>query len=213
MVGLSDSRCYVHTVSCRYYPPAGNDASSAEMLPSGAFAQKTDLPRIGMTSDLRSTDDAIENVWRHNRNAAVERLPKRKHTDTQMSFVQPTDGNHYVSYIDSFNNNIAQLQLFDDIDSRTQIHTTHIHTQIYQLFYVQKSDISRVCSLPTCSWPLCNAVTHFNNTRPAIPRFHQPRLFRRPVWYENLFGVVSCPENSNINTDGLDSVVIGSRDQ
>ena len=33
-----------------------------------------------------------------------------------------------------------------------------------------------------------------------------------PVWYENLSGVVSCPENSNINTDGLDSVVIGSRD-
>ena len=33
------------------------------------------------------------------------------------------------------------------------------------------------------------------------------------VWYENLSGVVSCPENSNINTDGLDSVVIGSRDQ
>src|SRR6218665_2700401 len=31
------------------------------------------------------------------------------------------------------------------------------------------------------------------------------------VWYENLSGVVSCPENSNINTDGLDSVVIGSR--
>ena len=37
--------------------------------------------------------------------------------------------------------------------------------------------------------------------------------FERPVWYENLSGVVSCPENSNINTDGLDSVVIGSRDQ
>ena len=36
---------------------------------------------------------------------------------------------------------------------------------------------------------------------------------RGPVWYENLSGVVSCPENSNINTDGLDSVVIGSRDQ
>ena len=35
----------------------------------------------------------------------------------------------------------------------------------------------------------------------------------RPVWYENLSGVVSCPENININTDGLDSVVIGSRDQ
>ena len=34
-----------------------------------------------------------------------------------------------------------------------------------------------------------------------------------PVWYENLSGVVSCPENSNKNTDGLDSVVIGSRDQ
>ena len=34
-----------------------------------------------------------------------------------------------------------------------------------------------------------------------------------PVWYENLSGVVSCPENSNINTDRLDSVVIGSRDQ
>jgi len=40
-----------------------------------------------------------------------------------------------------------------------------------------------------------------------------------PVWYENLSGVVSCPENSNteyksmINTDGLDSFVIGSRDQ
>jgi len=34
-----------------------------------------------------------------------------------------------------------------------------------------------------------------------------------PVWYENLSGVVSCPENSNINIDGLDSVVIGSRDQ
>ena len=34
-----------------------------------------------------------------------------------------------------------------------------------------------------------------------------------PVWYENLSGVVSCPENSNIHTDGLDSVVIGSRDQ
>ena len=34
-----------------------------------------------------------------------------------------------------------------------------------------------------------------------------------PVWYENLSGVVSCPENSKINTDGLDSVVIGSRDQ
>ena len=34
-----------------------------------------------------------------------------------------------------------------------------------------------------------------------------------PVWYENLSGVVSCPENSNINTDGLDSVVFGSRDQ
>ena len=33
-----------------------------------------------------------------------------------------------------------------------------------------------------------------------------------PVWYENLSGVVSCPENSNINTDGLDSVVIGSRE-
>ena len=32
---------------------------------------------------------------------------------------------------------------------------------------------------------------------------------RRPVWYENLSGVVSCPENSNINADGLDSVVIG----
>ena len=27
------------------------------------------------------------------------------------------------------------------------------------------------------------------------------------MWYENLSGVVSCPENSNINTDGLDSVV------
>jgi len=26
-------------------------------------------------------------------------------------------------------------------------------------------------------------------------------------------GVVSCPENSNINSDGLDSVVIGSRVQ
>ena len=24
------------------------------------------------------------------------------------------------------------------------------------------------------------------------------------MWYENLSGVVSCPENSNINTDGLD---------
>jgi len=35
----------------------------------------------------------------------------------------------------------------------------------------------------------------------------------RPVWYENLSGVVIRPENSNINTDGLDSVVIGSRDQ
>src|SRR6218665_3956576 len=34
-----------------------------------------------------------------------------------------------------------------------------------------------------------------------------------PVWYENLSGVVSCLENSNINTDGLYSVVIGSRDQ
>src|SRR6218665_2864689 len=34
-----------------------------------------------------------------------------------------------------------------------------------------------------------------------------------PVWCENLSGVVSCPENSNINTDGLDSAVIGSRDQ
>ena len=34
-----------------------------------------------------------------------------------------------------------------------------------------------------------------------------------PVWYENLSGVVSCPENSNINTDGLDSVLIGSREQ
>ena len=34
-----------------------------------------------------------------------------------------------------------------------------------------------------------------------------------PVWYENLSGVVSCPENSNINIDGLDSVTIGSRDQ
>ena len=39
--------------------------------------------------------------------------------------------------------------------------------------------------------------------------------FSRPVWYENLSGVVRCPKNSNINTDGLDSVVIGShsRDQ
>jgi len=35
----------------------------------------------------------------------------------------------------------------------------------------------------------------------------------RPVWYETMSGVVSCPKNSNINTDGLDSVVIGSRDQ
>ena len=34
-----------------------------------------------------------------------------------------------------------------------------------------------------------------------------------PLWYENLSGVVSCPENSNINADGLDSGVIGSRDQ
>ena len=42
-----------------------------------------------------------------------------------------------------------------------------------------------------------------------------PSIMRRlaPVWYENLCGVVSCPENSNINTDGLYSVVIGSRDQ
>ena len=38
-------------------------------------------------------------------------------------------------------------------------------------------------------------------------------IFLIPVWYENLSGVGSCPENSNINTDGLDSVVIGSRDQ
>ena len=39
------------------------------------------------------------------------------------------------------------------------------------------------------------------------------RDFWAPVWYENLSGVVSCPENSNINADGLDSVVVGSRDQ
>ena len=38
-------------------------------------------------------------------------------------------------------------------------------------------------------------------------------LMANPVWYENLSGVVSCPEDSNINTDGLDSVVISSRDQ
>ena len=38
-------------------------------------------------------------------------------------------------------------------------------------------------------------------------------LHQMPVWYENLSGVVSCPENSNINTHGLDSDVIGSRDQ
>src|SRR6218665_1535830 len=48
--------------------------------------------------------------------------------------------------------------------------------------------------------------------------YYRSRTFGRrnvwaPVWYENLSGVVSCPENSNINTDGLDSVVIGSRDQ
>src|SRR6218665_712534 len=44
-------------------------------------------------------------------------------------------------------------------------------------------------------------IRHGHNRRPM------------PVWYENLSGVVSCPENSNINTDGMDSVVIGSRDQ
>ena len=41
----------------------------------------------------------------------------------------------------------------------------------------------------------------------------RPAGLAPPVWYENLSGVVICPENSNINTDGLDSVVIGSRDQ
>ena len=40
-------------------------------------------------------------------------------------------------------------------------------------------------------------------------------LLHGPVWYENLSvaGVISCPENSNINTDGQDSAAIGSRDQ
>jgi len=42
---------------------------------------------------------------------------------------------------------------------------------------------------------------------------HRALNCQEPVWYENLSGVVSCPENSNINTDGLDSVVIGSRDE
>ena len=34
--------------------------------------------------------------------------------------------------------------------------------------------------------------------------------YQVPVWYENLSGVVICPDNSNINING---VVIGSRDQ
>ena len=36
------------------------------------------------------------------------------------------------------------------------------------------------------------------------------RVDPAPVWYENLSGVVICPDNSNINING---VVIGSRDQ
>ena len=35
----------------------------------------------------------------------------------------------------------------------------------------------------------------------------------RPVWYENLSGVVIRPDNLDINIDGADSIVIGSRDQ
>src|SRR6218665_1635215 len=46
----------------------------------------------------------------------------------------------------------------------------------------------------------------------APPRTIRPQQLetRDPVWYENLSGVVSCPENSNINTEGLDHRLIFS---
>src|SRR6218665_1189834 len=56
------------------------------------------------------------------------------------------------------------------------------------------------------------AVTLFDAATLESEREKRQPASTQPVWYENLSGVVSCPENSNINTDGLDSVVIGSPD-
>src|SRR6218665_270927 len=46
--------------------------------------------------------------------------------------------------------------------------------------------ISRACAHLFFRY-VFHAGTNFSNTRPVE--------FRRPVWYENLSGVVSCPEN------------------
>src|SRR6218665_4161870 len=65
------------------------------------------------------------------------------------------------------------------------------------------------------AYRVCFGYTPVNRLVPATSLFwavHKSRVYdckSGPGWYENLSGVVSCPESSNINTDGLDSIVIG----
>ena len=59
----------------------------------------------------------------------------------------------------------------------------------------------------------CPPCKQYSRLRMRLNRAILAANYMQPVWYENLSRVVSCPENSNINTDGLDSVVIGSHDQ
>src|SRR6218665_1849572 len=92
----------------------------------------------------------------------------------------------------------TQYDVTIDLSSKSKLHWSKLISILFKIrdvVYLQIINISLANRLSCRSRSLTAVTSH------------------RPVWYENLSGVVSCPENSNINTDGLDSVVIGSRDQ
>src|SRR6218665_3154081 len=63
------------------------------------------------------------------------------------------------------------------------------------------------------SFAALTSVVHLPTSKIIAPTKIDPRAAAdtmTQVWYENLSGVVICPDNSNINING---VVIGSRDQ
>src|SRR6218665_1923476 len=94
---------------------------------------------------------------------------------------------------------VFYVKVFQTADHAGQIFIPHRHNDVGARLYRDKTVRSKTSR---------SKIYRRRASPPPRRRFFGTGGGSTPVWYENLSGVVSCPENSNINTDGLDSVVI-----
>ena len=71
------------------------------------------------------------------------------------------------------------------------------HCINWSTFWACKLWHSVNCCGCECLWVVVDLKRRYRNIK-------NEWMNAEPVWYENLSGVVSCPENSNINIDGSD---------